>query len=64
MSNDIKTGDIVRISVIIESCEKNTKLVVIDDYGPNCNRCKVQLICDIPIPPTYVYFKEDLIMID
>ena len=64
MGNSIKTGDIVRFAVVIESCDENTRFVVIDDYGPDCNRCKVQLICDLPIPPTYVYFKEDLIMID
>lgn len=64
MSNNIKTGDIVRFAVVIELCDENTRFVVIDDYGPNCNRCKVQLICNLPIPPTYVYFKEDLIMID
>lgn len=61
MSNNIKTGDIVRFAVVIESCDENTRFVVIDDYGTNCNRCKVQLICNLPIPPTYVYFKEDLI---
>lgn len=64
MSNNIKTGDIVRFAVIIESCDENIRFEVIDDYGPDCNRCKVQLICNLPIPPTYVYFKEDLIMID
>ena len=64
MSNNIKTGDIVRFAVVIESCDENTRFVVIDDYGPICNRCKVQLICDLPIPPTYVYFKEDLEVVD
>ena len=64
MSNDIKTGDIVRFAVVIESCDENTRFVVIDDYGPDCNRCKVQLICDLPIPPTYVYFKEGFSIIE
>ena len=64
MSNNIKTGDIVRFAVVIESCGENTRFVVIDDYGPDCNRCKVQLICDLPLPPTYVYFKEGLSIIE
>lgn len=64
MSNNIKTGDIVRFAVVIESYDENTRFVVIDDYGPDCNRCRVQLICDLPIPPTYVYFKEGLSIIE
>ena len=63
MSNDIKTGDIVRFAVAIESCDENTRFIVIDDYGTDCNRCMVRLICDLPIPPTYVYFKEDLVVV-
>ena len=64
MGNNIKTGDIVRFAVVIESCDENTRFIVIDDYGTDCNRCKVRLICNLPIPPTYVYFKEDLIIIE
>ena len=33
MSNDIKTGDIVRFAVAIESCDENTCFIVIDDYA-------------------------------
>ena len=62
MENNIKTGDIVRFAVVIESCDENTRFVVIDDYGPESDRCKVRLICNLPIPPIYVYFKEDLII--
>ena len=62
MSNDIKTGDIVRFAVAIESCDENTRFVVIDDYGSDSNRCMVRLISNLPVPPTYVYFKEDLII--
>ena len=63
MSNNIKIGDIVRFAVAIESCDENTRFVVVDDYGTGCNRCMVRLICDLPIPPTYVYFKEDLVVV-
>ena len=62
MCNNIKTGDIVRFAIAIESCDENTRFVVVDDYGADCNRCKVRLICNLPIPPTYVYFKKDLIV--
>ena len=64
MGNNIKTGDIVRFAVVIESCDENTRFVVIDDYGPESDRCKVLLICNLPIPPTYVYFKEGLSIIE
>ena len=64
MNNNIKTGDIVRFEVAIESCDENSRFVVIDDYGSDCNRCMVRLICNLPIPPTYVYFKEDLEVVD
>ena len=63
MNNNIKTGDKVRFAIAIERCEENTQFVVVDDYGADCNRCKVRLVCDLPIPPTYVYFKEDLIVV-
>ncbi len=63
MSYNIKTGDIVRFAVAIESCDENTRFVVVNDYGSDCNRCLVRLICDLPIPPTYVYFKEDLVVV-
>ena len=63
MGNSIKTGDIVRFAVVIESCDENTRFIVIDDYGTDCNRCMVRLICDLPIPPTYVYFKENLVVV-
>ena len=63
MNNNIKTGDMVRFAIAIESCEENTQFVVVDDYGADCNRCKVRLVCDLPIAPTYVYFKEDLIVV-
>ena len=63
MGNNIKTGDIVRFAVVIEYCDENTRFIVIDDYGTDCNRCMVRLICDLPIPPTYVYFKEDLVVV-
>ena len=63
MSYNIKTGDIVRFAVAIESCDENTRYVVVNDYGSDCNRCLVRLICDLPIPPTYVYFKEDLVVV-
>ena len=63
MGNNIKTGDIVRFAVVIESCDENTRFIVIDDYSTDCNRCMVRLICDLPIPPTYVYFKEDLVVV-
>ena len=63
MNNNIKTGDIVRLAVAIESCEENSRFVVVDDYGSDCNRCMVRLICNLPIPPTYVYFKEDLVVV-
>ena len=63
MNNNIKTGVKVRFAIAIESCEENTQFVVVDDYGADCTRCKVRLVCDLPIPPTYVYFKEDLIVV-
>ena len=63
MNNNIKTGDIVRFAVAIESGDENSQFVVVDDYGVDCNRCKVRLVCDLQIPPTYVYFKEDLIVV-
>lgn len=63
MNANIKTGDIVRFAVAIESCDENTRFVVVNDYGSDCNRCLVRLICDLPIPPTYVYFKEDLVVV-
>ena len=63
MNANIKTGDIVRFAAAIESCDENTRFVVVDDYGSDCNRCMVRLICNLPIPPTYVYFKEDLVVV-
>ena len=63
MNNNIKTGDIVRFAVAIESCDENSRFVVVDDYGSDCNRCMVRLICNLPIPPIYVYFKEDLVVL-
>lgn len=64
MNNNIKTGDVVRFAVAIESGDESTRFVVVDDYGSDCNRCMVRLICNLPIPPTYVYFKEDLEVVD
>lgn len=62
MSNNIKSGNIVRFAVVIESSDENTRFIAIDNYGPDCNSCKVQLLCNLPKAPTYVYFKEDLMM--
>ena len=63
MNANIKNGQVVRFAVAIEFCDENTRFVVVDDYGADCTRCKVRLVCDLPIPPTYVYFKEDLIVV-
>ena len=63
MNNNIKTGDIVRFAVAIESGDENSRFVVVEDYGSDCNRCMVRLICNLPVPPTYVYFKEDLVVV-
>ena len=63
MNANIKNGQIVRFAAAIESCDENTRFVVVDDYGPDCNRCLARLICDLPIPPTYVYFKTDLVVV-
>ena len=63
MNNNIKTGDIVRFAVAIEFGDESARFVVVDDYGSDCNRCMVRLICDLPIPPTYVYFKENLVVV-
>ena len=63
MNNNIKTGDKVRFAIAIESCEENTQFVVVDDDGADCRRGRVRLVCDLPIAPIYVYFKEDLIVV-
>ena len=63
MSSTIKTGHIVRFAIAIEPCEKDTRFIVVDDYGADSDRCKVRLLCCLPIAPTYIYFKEDLIVV-
>lgn len=63
MNATIKTGQTVRFAITIESCEENTRFTVVDDYGADCDRCKVRLQCSLPIAPTYIYFKNDLIVV-
>jgi hypothetical protein len=60
---DIKTGDIVRFAEILEAGDEYVRFVVIDDYGSDCNRCKVRLISNESLPPVYVYLKKDLVVV-
>lgn len=63
--NGIKTGDIVKFKEIMDAGDEKLRFLVLDDYGTDCEKCYVkQLNTGLPLEPTSVYLKSDLVVVE
>ena len=61
MEKQIKTGSVVAYKVCMEAGDADARFVVLDDYGDDSDRCKVQALnTNLPLAPTDVKLKSDL----
>jgi len=58
---NIKSGDIVMFKEVKDKGDENAQMVVLDDYGKDCERCLVKYLnTGLPLPPQQVVLKEEL----
>ena len=63
--NGIKTGNIVRFRDVVDAGDENARFLVLDDYGTDSAKCHVkQLATGLPLEPTFVYLKSDLVVVE
>lgn len=63
--NGIKTGDIVKFKTVVDAGDENARFLVLDDYGTDSAKCYVkQLATGLPLEPTFVYLKRDLVIVE
>lgn len=61
---EITTGCIVRFKEVIDAGDEKARMVVIDDNGPDCERCMVQhLGTGLPLAPVNTYLKTELVVV-
>ncbi len=63
--NGIRTGNIVKFRKVVETGNENARFLAPDDYGTDSAKCYVrQLATGLPLEPTYVYLKRDLVVVE
>ena len=61
----IKTGNTVKFKNIVDAGDENARFLVLDDYGIDSEKCYVKMLnTSLPLAPTYVYLKGDLVVVD
>ena len=60
--DNIQTGNIVKFKQNLDAGDENARFLVLDDYGTDSAKCYVkQLATGLPLEPTFVYLKRDLV---
>lgn len=64
MEEKIKTGCVVAYRECLEAGDEDARFVVVDDYGDDSDRCKIQALnTNLPLPPIDVKLKMDLYVV-
>lgn len=61
MTNTLKAGQRVMLDVCQNDPDATAVFTVVEPRG---DRTLVRLVCDLPIPPTFVYLTADLVPVD